>query len=251
MIDRVLDILGRTVFLPLLVAQGLQVRRKALILPEASGARNGITGTGRDLHLLVLGDSSAAGVGVVTQDHALTGQLVRRLSPQFRLYWRLDALTGATTRSTLARLRQTPPVRADAVVLALGVNDTTGAVTLGGWLSRQRRLLNLLRRDYGARRIYVSAVPPIGQFPLLPHPLRWFLGRHALRLDRGLQELLDRQPDCTHIALDLPADATLMAEDGFHPSAAVYDAWAECLAEHIRRDFLAATHRQSHLAAGR
>jgi len=235
--DLVIDVLARTLFLPVLAVQGLHVRRKALILPEAAGDRAGTIGTGPELRLLVLGDSSAAGVGVATQDSALTGQLIRQLSADFRLHWKLDAQTGATTRSTLARLDQFPPIPTDAVVVALGVNDATRGTTVRSWLRRQKRLLDLLRHDYGARRIYVSGVPPLGQFPLLPHPLRWFLGRLAQRLDTQLRQMLATQPDCTYITLDLPMDETLMAEDGFHPGPTVYREWAAEVAAHIARDF--------------
>ena len=42
--------------------------------------------------------------------------LVRELAPGFRLHWRLVAATGATTRSTVDRLRQTPRATFDAAV---------------------------------------------------------------------------------------------------------------------------------------
>jgi lysophospholipase L1-like esterase len=231
------DIVARALLLPVLLAQAAQVRSKALILPEAAGARAGLHGSGPDLRLLVLGDSSAAGVGVATQDAALSGQLLRALGDRFRLHWTLDAKTGATTQSTLARLRDTKPVAVDAVILALGVNDTTRLVPVSRWLKRQQSLYDLLRRDYGAKRIYVSGVPPLGQFPLLPHPLRWVIGRHAEALDTALSATLARHPDCAHIRFDLPLDPGLMAEDGFHPGAAVYQEWARVLATRIARDF--------------
>ena len=45
----------RAVLLPVLVAQALQVRRKALRLPEASGPRDGVAGDGPVLRLLIAG----------------------------------------------------------------------------------------------------------------------------------------------------------------------------------------------------
>jgi len=52
---------------PLLVCQGIYVRRVTPKLPEADGPRSGEAGSGALLRLLVLGDSAAAGVGVRTQ----------------------------------------------------------------------------------------------------------------------------------------------------------------------------------------
>ncbi|MDK3075727.1 SGNH/GDSL hydrolase family protein [Sedimentitalea sp. JM2-8] len=227
----------RALLLPVLALQAVHVRHKALILPEAAGERAGIAGSGPDLRILVLGDSSAAGVGVATQDAALSGQLAKGLADRFRLHWALDAKTGATTRSTLARLAETRPFRVDAAVLALGVNDATRLVRTRRWLADQLRLYDILRRDYGAKRLYVSGMPPLGQFTLLPHPLRWVIGRHAESLDTALQHILSGQPDCTHIRFDLPLEPGLMAEDGFHPGPVIYREWANILAARIARDF--------------
>ncbi|MEO1603455.1 MAG: SGNH/GDSL hydrolase family protein, partial [Pseudomonadota bacterium] len=78
---------------PLLLTQGRRVRRDILRLPEAEGPREGIVGEGPPLRLLVLGDSSAAGVGAATQSDALVGQLVAQLSPEYRTAWTVIART--------------------------------------------------------------------------------------------------------------------------------------------------------------
>ncbi len=52
---------------PLLLAQGLYVRKTISKLPEPQGDRAGICGSGRELHMLILGDSAAAGVGAASQ----------------------------------------------------------------------------------------------------------------------------------------------------------------------------------------
>ena len=63
---------------PLWLAQGVHVAITTERLPEAAGPRQGRIGAGR-LRLLILGDSSAAGVGVATQDLALAGRLAAAL----------------------------------------------------------------------------------------------------------------------------------------------------------------------------
>ena len=49
-------------------------------LPEAEGAREGRVGEGERLALLIVGDSSAVGVGVPTQEHALARHLAATLA---------------------------------------------------------------------------------------------------------------------------------------------------------------------------
>lgn len=223
---------ARAALLPLLAAQALQVRARALRLPEAEGPRAGRAGDGPPLRLLVLGDSSAAGVGAPHQDQALAGQLVARLSPHVAVDWQLHARTGDMTRDALRRLdRIAGPF--DAVLVALGVNDTTRFLPRPVWLAQQRRLIDRLTGDVGARHVILTGLPPMDRFPLLPQPLRWTLGRHAARLDEGLRGLAAAHPACEVLTFDLPDDPALMAEDGFHPSPATYAIWAGMAADHI------------------
>ncbi|MEW9920867.1 SGNH/GDSL hydrolase family protein [Marimonas sp. MJW-29] len=232
-----LDTAARLALSPLLVAQALRVRRIAQSLPEAAGPRSGRMGDGPPLRLAIVGDSSAAGVGVADQAEALSGQLARVLSDRHTVHWHLDALTGATTRSTLERLTEARPQPMDVVIVALGVNDVTRLVPASLWVRQQNRLLDRLRALHAPRRIYLSGMPPIRYFPLLPEPLRWTLGRHADKLETARIAALSDQPDCTHVPFELPLDPALMASDGFHPSARLYTLWAEEMASRISADW--------------
>ena len=70
---------------PFLILQGRHVRRITPRLPEPDGARAGQAGSGQPLRLLIVGDSAAAGVGVSTQQDALSGQLIALLSQSLSL----------------------------------------------------------------------------------------------------------------------------------------------------------------------
>ena len=230
------DVLARVVLLPVLLAQGRVVRRKALILPEPEGARSGRAGTGPALKVLIVGDSSAAGVGTNTQKDALAGQVAAALAPHFSVYWRLVAETGASTTTTHATLKHLETERFDLAIIALGVNDVTGAVTRRRWIAEQSALHHLLQERFGVQRIYASGLPPMGLFPLLPQPLRWILGAQAARLDRALAAIAARDEVVRHIPFNLPHEARYFAEDGYHPSPPAYALWAGVLADLICRD---------------
>ncbi|MGX9352882.1 SGNH/GDSL hydrolase family protein [Shimia sp. W99] len=224
-----LDRLLRLPLSPLLLAQGLWVRFSALKLPEPPGARAGGDAGPR---LLILGDSSAAGVGATHQSTALSGQLSQALAP---LTWHLQAETGATTKTSLARLDRLPDTPFDAALLVHGVNDTTRFTHPHRFRSRQTTLINALRQRHAVAHIILSGVPPMHHFPLLPQPLRWVLGCHAERLDRVLADIARDDPAVTHLPLDLPYEPRFVARDGFHPSEAAYTVWADLLAAQLRR----------------
>ncbi|MDE4132368.1 SGNH/GDSL hydrolase family protein [Phaeobacter sp. QD34_3] len=227
------DQILRLPLLPLLIAQGLTVRRKALRLPEPEGPRQGQAGTGPSLRLLIAGDSSAAGVGVAHQDQALAGQLVSRLASRWQVHWRLEATTGHATADTLRRLSELPTQSFDIAILALGVNDVTSAVSRGRFTRHQRQLAELLADRFAVRQILACGVPQMEHFPALPQPLAWALGRQAQRLDLGLAELSRQIDGFHHLPFDLPSDPELAAEDGYHPNPKAYALWAERLAQEI------------------
>lgn len=224
-----IDMPARVALFPLLVAQALQVRGRALKLPEAAGPRSGTTGEGPDLRLLILGDSSAAGVGAAHQDEALSGQLVKRLAPTNRVTWRVEATTGHTTRDALRRLDTLQSDQFDVAVVALGVNDVTRAIPLKIWLRQQQQLITRLQDTFRVRQICLSGLPPMGDFPLLPHPLRWILGRQAQRFDRELRDQVAHIDGVSITPLEFDLSVDHMAEDGFHPGPEVYSAWADLL----------------------
>ena len=219
--------------MPVLLAQALYVRARALKLPEPEGARRGETGSGPLLRLLILGDSSAAGVGVETQDQALLGQVTRGLAPHALVQYQLVAQSGARTGDVLAWLDDLPDRQYDVVALATGVNDVIKAVPLRRWVQQQAMLIDRLTGEFGARHVVVSGLPPMHQFPLLPQPLRWVLGRQASRFDRHLRQMVGTRPRCHMLRVPLDLDAQNMAPDGFHPGADVYALWAQRICDSL------------------
>lgn len=231
-----LDAAATTLLAPLLVIQALRVRKTALQLPEATGPRAGITGNGPPLRLLIIGDSSAAGVGTTTQRSALAGQLATALGTNHTVEWVLIATTGATTASTLTRLTAMKLPQADVALVILGVNDVTRGGPQSAWLRTHAALRAHLRQQTGVKRLYIGQIPPLGVFPLLPNPLRWLLGRRATRFDAALHTTLTQEPDTRYTPLPDILDVADMAEDGFHPGPKIYAAWAKELARRIISD---------------
>ncbi len=233
-----IDELIALVLAPLLLAQGRRARRLAQSLPEASGPRTGHCGAGGSaLRVLLVGDSAVAGVGVATQDQALAGQLARSLHgalPGTVVEWRVVARSGVTTRQALVMLAEEEAEQFDLAVVAVGVNDVTAQVPIGAWLARIGQLVEQIRGDWGVRQIWLSGLPPMHRFPLLPQPLRWFLGRRARRFSTALGAWAARRPGLHYVALPDMTDPTLIAADGFHPGLGAVAIWAQALARDIK-----------------
>lgn len=220
---------------PLLLLQGRRVRRTTPSLPEPPGARQGCIGTGPALRLLILGDSAAAGVGAASQDEALAGQLVARLKGHFRVTWRLLARTGDTLQQVSEHLESLPAEPYDVVVTSIGVNDVTSRTGNAAWRRQHQRLLQQLTGRFGIRHVVHTALPPMHYFPVLPQPLRWYLGLRATQLTELLHPLAKQHPACEVLHLNLPVRREYMASDGFHPGPAAYAEWANAAAATIVR----------------
>lgn len=226
---------------PVLLWQGRQVRRSALRLPEAEGPREGVAGTGRvKLRILIVGDSSAAGVGAKNQIQALAGRLSEALSQRLHgaVVWQLIARSGDSTRSSLAAVRKLSLHPADVMVTALGLNDVIAQVPIPTWLAQLDKLDRAAARRAGIKHTVHTGIPPVHAFPMLPNPLRWVLGTDAQAYNQALSAWSDRWSERWWLPVpiepDIPApgndSSVLMAEDGFHPGPAAYAMWAEQLA---------------------
>jgi len=231
---------------PLLVAQAVMTRRRLPRLGEPEGERHGETGAAEatPLRLLIAGDSSAAGVGVVTQREALAGQLAERLAEACALHvtWRLVAKSGLNTAQTLHVLQREPlPLQADVAVVVSGVNDVVEQVPSHHAVSSRETLANWLRNAHGVQHVVFAPLPPIHHFPGLPQPLRWVAGSDARRHNQALLRWVRTRGDVSCVDMEMPLNRGVMAADGFHPGVPVYRYCAAAIAQHV------AAHVRPHL----
>lgn len=218
---------------PILWLQAKYVRRVTPCMPEPAGPRCGTVGQGPLLRLLVAGDSAAAGVGASSQDQALCGQLIERLSEHHTVQWCLLAVNGLDSPGLLKLLEAAPSARYDVVVLSMGVNDATSLLSPSQWLQWQNRLADVIESRFKPNLLIHSAVAPMHLFSALPQPLRWFMGRWAKEMNHRLAHVLRGQTKRTMHWHPKATARQGLAADGFHPSAFGYSLWAESLSQRI------------------
>ena len=237
---------------PLLVAQAARTRARAPELPEAAGPRTGVLGAGPRLRLLIVGDSSAAGVGVPTQDEALAGHLTRTLAQQAgaRVHWQLVARTGVTTAQALRLVREQRPAQADFAVVVLGVNDVVNQVPSRRAVAQRAALADWLLAEAGVMHVVFAPLPPMHQFPLLPQPLRWVAGSDARRHDATMARWAAEREDVSHVPIAMSLARETMAGDGFHPGEPVYRVCGEALAAFIASELWPSFHATTYLSSG-
>lgn len=223
------------VLAPVLLWQGKQVRRTTPRLAEAAGRFGAceVPGGQAAWRLLVLGESTAAGVGVSDHRDGLAGRLAEEMAYRSGrpVQWEVSARSGATASVALRTLLPDDAELYDVVLVALGVNDTLRLQGRKRWRRDMTQLVSsLMRTDLASTCVLLAGVPDLGAFPALPRPLRTLLGWHARALDGELHRLAASWRGVLHAPAPILTGA-VFADDGFHPNADAYARWARHLAD--------------------
>ena len=222
---------------PLLLAQGRWARSHGPRLPNAPKPWSGTISGPKPLHLLGLGDSTIAGVGVDNPMNALTAQFAREVYGYTGRGLTWDALgqRGITAEELLQDyLPQIDRTQApDIVLVSIGANDAKNMVAPTRAATAIDVIVDRLHDDFPSASIIVSSLPAFHLFRSLPQPLRSVMAGNGQAIERRVRPRIEQR----HYAMMLPPPphypAHFFAEDGFHPSAEGYGIWAEFAAEDV------------------
>jgi lysophospholipase L1-like esterase len=215
---------------PVLLVQARKMRRVIPRLPDAGGDWHGGIDGPDPLRILVLGDSTAAGVGAETQDDALPGNLARTLHKHWGRgsTWNAIGENGATARDIIERfLAGATHERYDLVFLSIGANDALHIRSRGAFARDVRTILRALRSVSPDALILVSSLPAFFRFRSLPNPLRWVLYLHSSSLEAAARRIVAHEPAVIMSPPPPPYTDGFFASDEFHPSAIGYRDWVE------------------------
>jgi lysophospholipase L1-like esterase len=215
---------------PVVLTQGRRLRGTVPHLPDAAPPWSGEVPGPDPLRLLVLGDSTAAGVGARTQAEALPGHLARVLNERTGrgIRWRAVGENGATARDIAERyLDDAISDPADLLFLSIGANDALALRGPAAFRRDVRRILDAFAARNPGAAVLMSSLPVFGRFELLPQPLRRTLYRHSLALEGAARRIVESRPRHVMSGHPPPYAPGFFAEDRFHPSASGYRDWAE------------------------
>ena len=232
------------VALPLMLPQALRLKSHAPRAAAAKGERHGLARHvthHRDppapaLRLLAIGDSPFEGVGIERIVDTLPVRLAEQLAQAggTPVEWHVHARNGATASSARARLL--PAVESmpfDLILVSIGVNDVTGLSTGARFRRDLQALLAALRAHSPKAQLVVLGIPPMQAFPLLPQPLRSWLGGRSRRLEAiGIEAA--QAFDALHSPVSITPVPELFANDGFHPSAFGHARWADSVLQQLQ-----------------
>ena len=190
------------------------------------------------LTLVVLGDSTAAGVGAGVPERAYPTLLAEGLSAERRVSLVDFGVSGARVHDVL--VDQAPRALAvdpDLLFVAIGGNDVTHLTWPGSVAADMDELLQTLA---GTGAPIVVAGPPDMRVPAFPEPLRSIAGWYGRRIEgvigdaaraRGVS-LVPLADETRAYFKERPE--TYYSSDLFHPSAAGYRKWAAAILPLLR-----------------
>jgi len=205
--------------------------------PHVEGEYTGATGRGAgggpSVRLAVLGDSTAAGVGVRNVGETVGGFLATRLASSGRRVRLVGvAIAGSRTGDLGPQVSRALLGRPDVAVILVGTNDVIHATPTP---TVRRHLGDAVRRLRGAGvGVVVGTCPDLGAARAYAQPLRALLGGRGRRL-AAAQAAAVRAAGGVPVDLGeqtggvFRADPGTFSVDRFHPSVDGYRLWAEAL----------------------
>ncbi|HEU0103745.1 MAG TPA: SGNH/GDSL hydrolase family protein [Mycobacteriales bacterium] len=219
----------------------VEARMARLTIGEPTGRApiaSGSWGRGRrgrtPLRLVVLGDSSAAGLGCGTAEQTpgalLAGSLARELDR--RVLLDVHAVVGARAAALDLQVSRAMASRVDAALIMIGANDVTHRVSAAAAARDLARAVATLRAAGAV--VVVGTCPDLGTVKPLWQPLRAVARIESRRMARA-QTVAVVEADGISVSLaDLLGDAfgsspQLWSADRFHPSPQGYARVVEVL----------------------
>ncbi|MEU7764375.1 SGNH/GDSL hydrolase family protein [Nocardia sp. NPDC049190] len=220
------------------VARGV-IGRDTSKPPEADGVytagcpapKSWRTGKSADLHLMIFGDSTAAGVGCLVADEVPGVRLARGLAEATGRRIRLStkAISGATSKGLAGQVDAMfvagPPP--NAAIILVGANDITKKHSIHASARRLAAAVARLRR--ADVTVVVGTCPDLGTVTAIPQPLRTVVRNWSVRLAKAQNVATTvaggRAVPMGHLLGPefRAAPELLFSADGFHPSAAGYE----------------------------
>jgi lysophospholipase L1-like esterase len=234
----VLAAIGLLPAYPFLYLQGQYVRRRVGLLPDAQGEKTGVFGEHENaVNLLVIGESTVAGLGARTHETALAGQFAKFLSRKIKrsVRWTAIGKNGVTAQRTIKELvPQIPDETFDYILLGLGGNDVLKLSSPSKWRRTMIELINILREKNPGSKIFITNVAAVHLSPALPQPIRGILQQLSKMHNQNILEFSKNWKDVFYYPqpISVPAD---FWSDGVHPSEAGYAVWAEDIVETLHK----------------
>lgn len=205
-------------FFPLFYFKGKKLRETIIKLkPQSEYLELGHDKNAKNI--LIIGESTAAGVGASTQDKTFGAQVFHQSNQEYNVHnLGKNGLKAGKLRRLLVHAKPEIPSKFEFAIILIGANDCFKFTPPGRFKNQLLEFIKLLQNEKSVKRIIIPSIAPVQHFPSIPGPMRFFLGLHRSILTRELKSLGKKIPalDFNNFKIEMTSD--LLASDGIHPS---------------------------------
>ena len=216
-------------WLPYLVYQANNVRKSSPKLPSQSSLLT--LGQG-EKHVLLLGESTVAGVGASAAAHTLAGNFSRMLGDSYQIETIGKKGLRVKDAFSLYQLqKKSRTTTSEGVILFLGANDCFLLTSPQEFKQELRSLIQQIQVETDANWIYLAAIPPVHLFPAFSEQMRAFLSKQRAYLQREMENIAANDTKVIYHAIPMDLQPEFFSADGVHPSDLGYQKIAELAIE--------------------
>lgn len=185
---------------------------------------------------LVLGESTAAGVGASSAEFTFAGNIYRLFGEDCTVTnFGKNGIRAGRVLSFFSEKLKAEKAQMDGILLFLGAND---CFRLTNPTEYHRSLLNLIHSldwDFNPSWIYLADIPPVHLFPAFPKMLQSYLKSQREFLRDEMKQIANGNSKIIFDELILNFPPEFFSEDMIHPSDMGYRAIAEFAWEGIKQ----------------
>ncbi len=228
--------------LPFMYLDSKRIRSSVPKLPEAQCPEGLIDiGSSKTLTIIMLGESTVAGVGVKTHQQGFAGTFANEIATKLQtsVRWKVYAKSGYTAKQVKNLI--VPKITestADLIIIGLGGNDAFTLNTPRIWKKNVQHLIGQLQLMYPNTAIAFTNMPPIKEFPAFTKLIKFTIGNLVEIHGQELQNLTENQENIYYNSevitiknwtkeLNLANHPSDFFSDGVHPSKLTYQVWAK------------------------
>jgi len=247
--------IGSLISLPILPVMYFQAKKIRKKIPKLTVPNDmeGNEGNGdKAIHLLIIGESTMAGVGAKENKSGFAGHLARYLSAAIDqvVQWKVIAKSGYTAKMVRDKLITkdlvvNPP---EVIVIGLGGNDSFTLNSPKKWKQHTLDLIKILKSKFPKAPIVFIGMPPIKDFPVFTKSMKFVLGNLAEIFGEEMKAIAANANGVYYMEEKISLQKWLKQEnkngptslsnhdffsDGVHPSELTYRIWARDTSDFI------------------
>ncbi|MDF2158057.1 GDSL-type esterase/lipase family protein [Algoriphagus sp. CAU 1675] len=220
-------------FLPFLYYEAYKVRKTREKLPSLSESLSVGKGIKK---ILILGESTAAGVGASSPEKSLGSRIHHFLKNDSTV--KILGKNGLKVSEVLPTFSdQLEKINGDyeGIFLFLGGNDCFRLTHPQNYRSELQKLIRTLEEMFSPHWIYLADIPPVYSFPAFSPFVKYFMIRQRKFLQREMKKISMDNPKVIFDEISLNLNPDFFSRDGIHPSDCGYEEIAKFAIDGLKR----------------